>query len=352
MATPSTFGSPNNYYAASAAEIHRSSSLFDFDEAFQALLEQHDPELQNNVNRAFKQWNLIIRDYLRTETGLRLSVGDEQQAVPVRVVAGLPEPLRQLLKKIPLPVLRLFLQKNTLRKGVGALEIVDKEYEPLVELINGSKYKPACASREDIFGATSFIKQSLAVLDDLELEKKIGEIEQDTLGAYFFYVPKIELYWMVIGLVARMLGVTVEGLTAVVAIHELAHAYTHLGKDIDRQNWQTKEFAASDLRIVEGLAQFYTALVTEKLVSRFPSARAAYEALLKVQPVPYKVHTEWADKPEEAGEVIRAAMIECRFKRICKYEEFEVVIDRHLEAIKGRKRNKTKTPDPTGGSVA
>jgi hypothetical protein len=34
------------------------------------------------------QWNNVIRDHLRNEIGLRLTVGDEAQAVPLRVVDG------------------------------------------------------------------------------------------------------------------------------------------------------------------------------------------------------------------------------------------------------------------------
>ena len=38
---------------------------------------------------------------------------------------------------------------------------------------------------------------------------------------------------MVIGLISGILGVSVEALTIVTLIHELSHAYSHLGYDID-----------------------------------------------------------------------------------------------------------------------
>jgi hypothetical protein len=62
----------------------------------------------------------------------------------------------------------------------------------------------------------------------------------------------------VIGITARALGVSPDALTIVVLAHELAHAYAHLGRDIDNERWETEQFAKSDIDIVEGLAQFYT----------------------------------------------------------------------------------------------
>src|SRR6516165_3394642 len=44
------------------------------------------PDAEERVNRSFKQWNQIIRDHIRTETGLKLSDGDSRFAIPVRVV--------------------------------------------------------------------------------------------------------------------------------------------------------------------------------------------------------------------------------------------------------------------------
>lgn len=64
---------------------------------------------------------------------------------------------------------------------------------------------------------------------------------------------------------ARVLDVTVEGLTVAVFAHELVHAYTHLGNDHDVQQWETKAFADADNKIVEGLAQFYTATISSKI---------------------------------------------------------------------------------------
>lgn len=64
----------------------------------------------------------------------------------------------------------------------------------------------------------------------------------------------IEVYWAVIGLVAALLDVRIEDLTTVVLTHELAHAYTHLGYDIDGANWPGQCFAKTESVLKEGLA--------------------------------------------------------------------------------------------------
>ncbi len=68
------------------------------------------------------------------------------------------------------------------------------------------------------------------------------------------YSTQICLYWGVIGLVARLLGVSVEGLTITVLAHEYAHAYTHLGFDRSGGRWTGEAFGASEHELVEGLA--------------------------------------------------------------------------------------------------
>ena len=48
-------------------------------------------------------------------------------------------------------------------------------------------------------------------------------------------------------MVAPMIDVAIEDLTVVVLIHELAHGYTHIGRDIDGTSWDDTAFAKSDL---------------------------------------------------------------------------------------------------------
>jgi hypothetical protein len=141
---------------------------------------------------------------------------------------------------------------------------------------------------------------------------------------------------VVIGITARTLGVSIEALTIVVLAHELAHAYTHLGRDIDNERWKTGHFAGSDLDIVEGLAQFYTKIICTRLRDRMPTALQAYEALLKEQSGPYKAHLKWVESDERGGEIIRVSMIECRSRGITASQNFAEAIKRYRLGVRGR----------------
>lgn len=128
-------------------------------------------------------------------------------------------------------------------------------------------------------------------------------------------------------------------LAVVILLHELAHAYSHLGRDIDASSWRTEDFASAGLKIVEGIAQFYTAAICTKLKDRYHAALDAYHALLTVQSGPYLVHQGWktragAERPAaRVGEVVRASMIECRVRPIRDYSVFESALAHHHQRL-------------------
>ncbi len=68
-----------------------------------AIIANLGPEVKAQVARAYEQWNLKVRDIMRNETGLRLTVGDDRQGVPVYVEDGLPCPLYDLIVDAPDP---------------------------------------------------------------------------------------------------------------------------------------------------------------------------------------------------------------------------------------------------------
>jgi hypothetical protein len=157
----------------------------------------------------------------------------------------------------------------------------------------------------------------LKKLSEFELTKFILRVNKDVLGVYRYRVhehydepdPKIELFWGVIGLVARDLSVGVEDLTCVVLAHELAHAYSHVGSDADDHSWGTANFSGSQHELVEGLAQFYTLRVCKRLGDSSPGVMAAFTALLPHQPEAYHTHQQWKDSTPEG---VRLAMLETR----------------------------------------
>ena len=101
------------------------------------------------------------------------------------------------------------------------------------------------------------------------------------------------LFWLPIGIFAVMNRIPIEAMTVVVLAHELAHAYTHLGHDIDGLDWRTDEFAGTHIAVIEGLAQFYTHIVGGNLSSLIPAAQTAFDTLLQRQHPIYRTHETW-----------------------------------------------------------
>ncbi len=197
-----------------------------------------------------------------------------------------------------------------------------------------TSYKPA--QYAEVRHVEALLYTVLRRLRSLEFIERVKAIDRDVLGAYFFKnMPTVEVYWMVIVFVAGLVGVSVEALAVVVIIHELAHAYSHLGRDIDGNRWNTTDLEKAEPAITEGLAQFYTASICSKLEHRFPNVQRAYENLLALQSGPYRVHEEWFNGQDQdrAGEVVRMTMIRCRSVGITKFTDFQSVRKQYRQGL-------------------
>lgn len=305
------------------------------------LLNAASPGTRDSVERAFRQWNGIVRECIRTETALRLTVGNEAQAVPVRVVDDLPRPLAEILADFD-RLEWLLLNRPVIESAARGTRFLEKHMSQATSLLRDGKAFP---QPDEVKRVASMAETLLERLDEKEALKRIAGCQEDVLGAYFFRLPEIRLYWVPIGIVAAMLAVPVDALTVVVLAHELAHAYSHLGRDIDNEVWDTDQFAGTDLSVVEGLAQFYTQTVCSRLAPRFPAANKAYEALLAKQSGPYTAHRQWVDDDERGGEIVRVAMIECRSRGVQRAKDFLAAINRHREQVKGRRKRETRSAD-------
>lgn len=169
----------------------------------------------------------------------------------------------------------------------------------------------------------------LKQIKEFDLVDHILSVNEDILGVYVYKVDKfppssghvseetnritrtkIYLFWGVIGLVAISLGVSVEDLTAVVLAHELGHAYTHLGYDIDKYRWGSLNFSESAREVKEGLAQYYTERVLRNMGDKIPGGLDAYRKLLEKQPEAYREHLPWIEAT--APEAVRNTLIHLR----------------------------------------
>lgn len=295
-------------------------------------------DLRVIVDRTVKQWNGVVRECLRKQTGLRLSAETESnrvdgrnrkmRSVPVRVVSELPIRFAREVQCFTGQDIMLLLHKSKLDGVKSGAEFMMKKYEELAKI-----QLPCVATEDEIKNVKKFAEVLLKHIKDNDKSERILNIDEDVLGAYFFRIPEIRLYWIVIGVYSQILDLPIEALTVVVLAHELAHAYTHLGYDIDNRDWNTEEFAQSDLHLVEGLAQFYTKVICEQISQRFPAALDAFEKLLKDQSDVYKEHQNWSTKESlgHEGETIRISMLECRSKGILRREDFQHIVKRSQE---------------------
>jgi molybdopterin-biosynthesis enzyme MoeA-like protein len=296
-----------------------------------ALLKRVAPETELIVEKTRHRFNQAVRQVLRAETRLQLnnlSSGDngeerEVRAVRVFVTPGMPEELKPMQFE---DSLWIAIELAPLR---GALEMaqcaMNELSNPISQLMNNKEFAERYPESDyAIWSMHDLAAKLLEEAEKFDFLKRVFGVNEDVLGRYSFRrsqissfaedepLPnvRVDLYWGVIGLVAKVLGVSVEALTVKVLAHELAHAYTHVGADADGKRWDANWFVDADRELKEGLAQYYTVRVLDRLDRQIPEAREAYEKLLPHQPKCYHTHVDWliGYKPEE----VRDAMLTVR----------------------------------------
>lgn len=134
----------------------------------------------------------------------------------------------------------------------------------------------------------------------------------DVMGIFSPSRHTIKIYAQVIAYYSIKLGVPAEDLAFVVLAHELAHAYTIAGYDINASrgimmdniyNWDTD--------VIEGLAQYYTEAVCGQLDEDYPGFKAAFEKLRAKQTDPYTWYHRWFDSQRD-HERLRSLLIQYR----------------------------------------
>jgi hypothetical protein len=325
------FGDPKNYY--SHKKKQREAGESKSEKLLTEALLTFNFDLENEVKRAVRKWNQLIREQLRNETGLRFQVGSTRDNIPIKVSDGYPPDFKKIIDNIKFPELwELIVNRKLLEDSKQGLSLVLKHYKSISNIVS------SVPSEKIIKDAQKFIEEIISVISEKELDNKIKGLTTDILGAYFFLRPEIEIYWQVIGFYALRFDISVDYLTAVVLTHELAHAFTHLGKDIDKVRWDTTKFANTDTYIIEGLAQFYTEMVSKNLYDRSPELYHAYLRLLLYQDGPYIAHKEWLNNKTRIGEVIRLALIQIRMDAAIDNEAFTANLDKVRKQVMNEKK--------------
>ena len=285
----------------------------------ETLLENIPSDTEERVYRTKKRFNNRVRKVLRRETGLRLTDLHSQEARSVRIhlVPGLPESLQKVVINDDDKIAALLAPwKHELIKLRDSSYVVKEELIGIIlkDYLKNCAFEESMDIKKDILDKTHKMAETmLKRAESFNLVEWILAVNDDVLGAYFYSRKStrthIELYWGVIGLIAQLIGVSVDDLTVVILVHELGHAYSHIGFDIDGHKWHTEDFNSSEHPLREGIAQYYTARICEQL-SDTSYSYEAYEKLLLNQPEAYSSHKPWLKnyKPEE----VRLAMIETR----------------------------------------
>jgi len=295
------------------------------------------PEVEARVRRARDQARPAVQDAMRAECRLVLRTAEETEQkrpgaqVPIEVAPGYPAVLKEI--EFPDDIERIMLLgryrvplEQTRDAMPGLLLLRDalvrrNEPEPLLS-----------ATVPQLQSVAAWTARLLKILDKHDPLKRVLSVREDFLGVYEYdarglFVDEhaanratIRLYWGVIGLVSEWLGCSVEDLTVVVLTHELAHAYTQLGADIEGRRWAAPSFAKAETALKEGLAQYYTDRVLRRLERRYGGALSVFLKMLPHQPDAYRSHEGWAT--DYSPEAVRRAMLEIRRWNESKFEDF------------------------------
>lgn len=269
------------------------------------LINHAIPDAAQQVDRAYTKWNQKIRDRLRDETGFKLTRGEQKVAIKVEVAYGMPLALQQVLQTFDTQWAELLIHRGQFNDAASGMEIASSKLARITQVLRNSA--PTPGEIDSFRTVLALLTKLNAELAAKELTKTILTINQDALGAYYYRAGKVRLFWLPIALVSMSGGHSIEALTFVTLAHELAHAYTHLGMDIDGHDWDTDDFANADLELVEGLAQYYSEVICDHVLEQFPEARACFEHMLTILPPWYKTYREWVEC--DSGESMRAYLI-------------------------------------------
>jgi hypothetical protein len=287
------------------------------------LIARVPAEVEARVRRIRDQVRPIVQEALRAECRLVLRTPEETEQkrsgahVPIEVEPGYPLVLRQIsfpddFDRIILLGRYRSLLEQTRNGASGLIRLRDE----LMQRPEPGKWVSASAS--DLQSVSNWAAVLLKVLDQHDPLKTVLSVSEDFLGLYEYEAKggfademainraTIRLYWGVIGLVSECLGCQVEDLTIVVLVHELAHAYTQNGADIEGRRWATISFAKAETALKEGLAQYYTDRVLRRLERRYGASLKIFLDLLPGQAEPYRAHVPWVEN--SSPEAVRRAM--------------------------------------------
>ena len=294
-------------------------------EKLKQLVLNFNENLKGDVIKSKDKYNQKIRNVIADKTGLslnykakyfdlKLNDNVEKTAIKISIEDYVPLSLINLFEKFDDNHIEMLLHYNKMKSSV-------KEIEYQIDKFNSfSRYVDETIKIEDLLQTLNYLKKLIIEVEDSGLIEALKSLGPDSLGAYFVHENRVELYWLSIGLCQIIHNFSVEDFTLVVLTHELVHGYSHIGYDKDGNNWDTKSFYNSDLKIVEGFAQLYTEMICEDF---FEQAIDSFNCLLSNQSIEYTDYKNWFSERESYKyEKARRILLKSRQKQIINYDEF------------------------------
>lgn len=219
-------------------------------ERLRPLLEDLGVDARATISRTVDATRALAHSRLRAATQLGPADGPGKR-LAITISDEVPPPIQPVLERLPSELLWGHVPPHPGARPGGRRAPAERPRPARRRL-----RRCAPPSRATLKGTTDFLTR----LTELALDRTdrvittIMGAPADVLGAYYFRHARIELHWFAIWLVANDLGVSVEDLTKVTLIHDMAHFYTHVGRDARTNDALTR----TCVMIVEGVAQYYT----------------------------------------------------------------------------------------------
>jgi hypothetical protein len=298
---------------------------FDFENSFYqtknksvlALIEDFNKKYRLVFSKVQKYWVPYIREFLRDETGLKMRANKNG--------------------------FKLGKDASTSFSFVtdheeGFVKLVDKYYPELdfaeyaafrtlyKEQKRSSKFfsNPGCPTN-----AFKEVENYLTkYFDKYNIDELIKNLfhstgpNADIWGCYFYRTGKIEIYYIPLILFSDIKNISLEYAIVTTLVHEMAHAYHHMGKDRDNIEWSG--MPSADSYIVEGFAEYYTWLFVEEYKIRYPDMESAYLEMFQCLGKEYTCFKEWT--PKFSKEVIKTSLLTVRRKGIQTNEQFQITL--------------------------
>ena len=322
------------------------------------LMRMLPPETEAEVRRTVRRLNAPIRQALRAETGLRLQQSADEETgeagatftVRVAVDTALPDRLEsfEIEEEKALAVL-LAPWSSVLGTTGYNLDAILRRLLPSImrNATWGERFGGADATLHGALMCVRALHEESQHYDLIHalFDHRVETVHDDILGSYDprpngtrDAESRIEIYWGVVGLFAQVLGAPLDSVTAVVLAHELAHAYTHAGLDIDGVRWKSSDFRRSEVAIVEGLAQYYAERALARIVRQCPDGPRTFDQLLTRQRGPYVTHRTWMEK-KTSPEQVRFGLVAIRRDHQATLQRFDELLEEARSQIgRGRLR--------------